>query len=333
MSKPRITVGAFRYDTTDPLFTGEVDVPGVDLDLRTAATLPEIFSRLLVDDEFDLAELGMTFHLRVLAAGRDDFVALPLFPNRVHRHSSIFISVDSGIDSPADLVDKTIGEFGIYSQDSGVWAKGVLMDEHDFDPAANRWIIGGLEKPAEPFTFVPQTRPEGVDIRDADPGQALGPMLERGEIDALFTANVPQAVLDGSPRIRRLFPDYEHVERDWHRRTGIFPIMHTVVVRRRLLEQHPELVQSVYDAFTAAKERTAERYRQMRRLYQVQSMLPWANALEERNRADLGDDWWPYGIAANRDAIEANLRYQHEQGLVQRHWRIPEIFATDYLTT
>ena len=329
----KVIAGAFHYDTTNALFSGEVTVPGVELEMRSGAILPEIFSRLLVDDEFDIAELGMTFYLRVLAAGRSDFIALPLFPNRLHRHSCIFVNVDSAIETPADLGGKTIGEFGIYSQDSGVYAKGVLMDEYGFDPASNTWIIGGLETPAEPFTFAPQTRPKGVDIRDAEPGQTLSAMLERGEIDALFTANVPQAVLDGSPRIRRLFVDYEPVEREWHRRTGIFPIMHTVVVRRRLLEEQPEAVRAVYDGFTAAKEHAADRYRQMRRLFEVQSMLPWANALEERNHAELGDDWWPYGIAGNRTTIEANLRYQHEQGLVDRRWSVEELFAADYLNT
>lgn len=331
MPVPHVIAGSFRYETTDALFSGEVTMPGVDLDMRTGRTLPEIFSRLLVDDEFDVAELGMTFYQRVLAAGRGDFVALPLFPNRVFRHSSVFVNVDSGIDTPADLVGKTIGEFGIYSQDSGVWAKGALMDDHSFDPAANRWVIGGLEQPAEPFTFVPQTRPADVDITDLGPGQALGAMLESGQIDALFTANVPQAVLNGSSQIRRLFVDFEPVERDWYRRTGIFPMMHTVVVRRRLLEQQPETVRAVYDGFVAAKEYAADRYRRMRRLFQVQSMLPWANALEERNHDDLGNDWWPYGITANRVAIEANLRYQHQQGLVDKQWAIEDLFAADYL--
>jgi hypothetical protein len=332
-SKQTVVAGTFRYDTTEALFTGEVTVPGVDLEMRSGRTLPEIFSRALVDDEFDVAELGMTFHQRVLASGRDDFVALPIFPNRVFRHSCIFVSTASGIETPADLVGKTIGEFGIYSQDSGVWAKGVLMDEYGFDPAANRWIIGGLDAPIEPFRFVPQTRPTDLDIRDAGPGEALGTMLDAGEIDALFTANVPQAVLDGSPRIRRLFPNYEPLEREWFRRTGLFPMMHAVVVRRRLLESSPELVHAVYDGFVAAKERAAERYRQMRRLYEVQCMLPWAVALEERNRADLGDDWWPYGISDNHRSIEANLRYQHEQGLVDRRWRVDEFFAAEFLDT
>lgn len=333
MPLPHITAATFRYETTDPLFTGEVTMPGVDLDLRTGRTLPEIFSRLLVDDEFDVAELGMTFHLRVLASGRDDFVAIPLFPNRVYRHSCVYVHAESGIEHPADLVGRTIGEFGIYGQDSGVWAKGILMDDYGFEPAANRWIIGGLEQPAPPFSFVPQSRPSGVDIVDAGPDQALGAMLERGEIDALFTANVPQAVLDGSTRIRRLFPDYEAIERDWHRRTGIFPMMHTIVVRRRLLEQQPEVVRAVYDGFVAAKEHTADRYRRMRRLFEVQSMLPWANALEEQNHTELGEDWWPYGVADNLASIEANLRYHHEQGIVDRRWSVDEFFAADYLNS
>jgi hypothetical protein len=326
-----LIAATYRYDTTDALFTGEVEVPGVDLEMRTGATLPEIFERCLADDEFDVAELGMTFHLRTLAAGRNDFVALPLFPNRVFRHSCVYVNVDSGIETPADLVDKRIGEFGIYGQDSGVWAKGAFMDDTTFDPAANSWVIGGLDQPMRPFGFVPQTRPDGVDIRDAAPDEAIGPMLDRGELDAVFTANVPQVALDGSPNVRRLYVDAETVERDWHRRTGLFPMMHTIVVRRRLLERSPEVVRAVYDGFVAAKEHAADRYRRMRRLFEVQCMLPWALTLEERNRAEFGDDWWPYGVDANRAEIETNLRYQHEQGIVDRQWDAAEFFAPEYL--
>jgi hypothetical protein len=326
-----IIAATYRYDTTDALFTGEVTIPGIDLDMRTGRTLPEIFERCLVDDEFDVAELGMTFHLRALAAGRDDFVALPLFPNRVFRHSCVYVRSDSDIESPAQLVGKRIGEFGIYGQDSGVWAKGAFMDDDVFDPAANSWVIGGLDAPLEPFSFVPQTRPDGVDIRDAGPDEAIAPMLARGELDAVFTANVPQLVLDGDPRVRRLYPDAESVERDWYRRTRLFPMMHTVVVRRRLLERSPEAVRAVYDGFVAAKEHAAERYRRMRRLFEVQCMLPWALTLEERNRAAFGDDWWPYGVTPNRAEIDTNLRYQHEQGIVERRWDAEEFFAPDYL--
>lgn len=332
MTDPRLTIGCFTYDTTAALFDGGVEFDGVDVTMDTAATLPEIFARLVRDDEFDAGELGLTFYLRLLETGLP-FVALPIFPNPVFRHSCVFVNVHSGIDGPGDLAGKTIGEFGTYGQDSGVWAKGILMDEYGFKPEHSRWVIGGLEHPMPPFDFIPHPHPADVEVTRAPEGSTLNAMLAAGEIDALFSANVPQCVLDGSPHVTRLFPDYEPLERDYHRRTGVFPIMHTIVIRRDLLRDRPELAAAVYRAFTWAKDRAADRYRGNRRLYQVQTMVPWLNALVERNSTEFGADWWPYGIAGNRTTLDAYLRYHHEQGLSSRRWRVEEIFAAEFLDT
>jgi hypothetical protein len=330
MDGPKLKIGCFRYETTAALFDGSVAVEGADVSMQTARTIPEIFERMMRDHEFDVSELGLTFYLRTF--GDDSpFIALPAFPNRVFRHSCVFVNADSGITQPSDLVGKTIGEFGMYSQDSGVWAKGILMDEYGFRPERNRWVIGGLDAPAPPFDFVPQTHPADLDVTVAS--EALGPMLEAGEIDALFSANVPQCVLDGSPSVRRLFPDFETVERDYHRRSGIFPMMHTIVIRRDSPAAEPATARAIYRAFVEAKDIAAERYRQGRRIFEAQSMAPWMDALFERNMEQFGEDWWPYGVAANRSALDANLRYQFEQGLVDRLWSPDEIFLAASLDT
>jgi hypothetical protein len=328
MANPTLKVGSGQYDTTRALFDGVVSVQGFDTQMSTARTLPEIFERMIRDQEFDVAELGLTFLLRALehSAGELPYVAIPVFPNRIFRHSCIFVNASSGIEGPKDLVGRTIGEFGIYGQDSGVWAKGALMDDYGFRPEQNRWIIGGLDQPAAPFDFVVHPHPSDVEVDVAPADTSLGEMLQAGDIDALFTANVPQCVLDGSPRIKRLFPDFESIERKYHRRTGIFPMMHTVVISRRLIKAHPGVVGSVYEAFEQSKGIAAEHYRQHERLYQVQTMVPWTNALFERNRAEFGDDWWPYGLDVNRTAIDTYLRYHHEQGLSQRRLRADDIF-------
>jgi hypothetical protein len=327
-----LKIGCFRYETTAALFDRSVTVRGVDVSMETARTIPEIFERMMRGREFDVSELGLTFYLRTF--GEDSpFIAMPGFPNRVFRHSCVFVNTASGINEPSDLVGKTIGEFGMYSQDSGVWAKGILMDEYGFRPELNRWIIGGLDSPMAPFDFVPQTHAADVDVAVAPEGEALGPMLEAGKIDALFSANVPQCVLDGSPSVRRLFPDFEPVERDYHRRTGIFPMMHTVVIRRDSAAAQPAVAREVYRAFVEAKNAAANRYRDGRRIFEVQSMAPWMNALFERNMQQFGEDWWPYGVAANRSALDTNLRYQFEQGLVNRRWTPDEIFLPELLDT
>jgi hypothetical protein len=332
MTNPALTIGCFQYDTTWSLFDGSVSADGIDVTMKTAATLPDIFDRVIRGNEFDVAELGLTFYLRLLETSLP-YVALPIFPNRVFRHSCIFVNVHSGITAPSDLAGRTIGEFGVYGQYSGVWAKGILMDEYGFEPGSNRWVIGGLDRPAAPFDFIPHPHPREVDVTVAPEGKTLGSMLDAGEIDVLFSANVPQCVLDGSPNVARLFPDFEPLERAYYRRTGIFPIMHTIVVRRDLLRNHPGLVHGVYRAFSQAKDAGAERYRQNRRLYEVQTMVPWMNALVERNGQEFPEDWWPYGIAANRTPLDTYLRYHYEQGLSTRRWRIEDVFAPELLDT
>jgi len=332
MTALTLKIGCFQYDTTRSLFDGTVPANSLDRTMKTAATLPEIFERLIRGNEFDVAELGLTFYLRLLESDLP-FVALPIFPNRVFRHSCVFVNTSSGITQPRDLVGKTIGEFGTYGQDSGVWAKGILMDEYGFKPEQNRWLIGGLEHPGVPFDFIPHPHPDNVEVSDAPEGRTLNDMLVAGEIDALFSANVPQCVLDGSPNVARLFPDFEPLERDYHRRTGIFPIMHTIVARRDLLREHPGLAHEIHHVFGAAKEAAADRYRRNRRLYQVQTMVPWMNALIERNNEQFAEDWWPYGISANHVTLETYLRYHYEQGLSSRRWKVEEVFAPQLLDT
>lgn len=169
-----LTISSYLYDTTQALFDGSVDVKGADaLTMTTARTLPEIFERFVRDDQVDVSEFGLTFLLRAREAG-EDYVALPIFPNRVFRHSCVFVSTAGGITHPEQLVDRTIGEFGIYGQDSGVWAKGILMDEYGFRPERNRWVIGGLDHAAPPFGFTTHPHPQDVEITTAEAGQTLG---------------------------------------------------------------------------------------------------------------------------------------------------------------
>jgi 4,5-dihydroxyphthalate decarboxylase len=158
-------------------------------------------------------------------------------------------------------------------------------------------------------------------------------MLEAGEIDALISADVPKCVLENSPKVGRLFSDYETVEKEYYKRTGIFPIMHTVVIRRDLLEQHPELVKFVYQGFCDAKKSAVEEYENGLIFNSMGTMFPWFSKLINEERAVLGTDWWPYGIEANRKALDAILRYHFEQGITERRFSIEDIFARELLTT
>lgn len=328
MTGPALKLATYRYEHTKALFDGRVAVEGFETHLETEGLTSDIF-RNMIEGKYEAAEFGMTYFLRTW--DRDEFVALPIFPNRNFRHSAVFVRADSGIESPADLVGRTIGEFALWGHDPGVWMKGVFADEYGVTPDQSRWVIGGTDFPIPPFDWVPQPVPAGVDVRSAADGQTLGQMLLAGDIDALVSVDVPKEILEGDPRVRRLWVDYEKVERDYYARTGIFPMMHVVAIRRDYLAQHPEVASAIYDAFLAAKNDRAEYYRGLASKQHMAVMTPWFSELFAENRALLGEDWWPYGVTANRTAVDTFLRYAHEQGLVQELLTTEDIFVPSLL--
>ena len=334
MTNARLDIAFWNYDRVQALANGTVRIEGVDAQFHTARIVPEIFEAMIRQRAYDVSELGMTFFLRVI--DNDDlspFVAIPVFPNRAFRHSAIYINNHAGIERPEGLNGKTIGELAVYSHDAGIMPKGILSDEFGFRPETCRWIIGGIDFPMEPVDFIPQPHPKNVDVSIAPKGADLGEMLEKGEIDALISADIPKCVLDRSPNVGRLFKDYVAVERDYFGRTGIFPIMHTVVVTRELAEQQPEVVKAVYKGFCQAKDAMAEQLVKGMTFNNMVTMLPWLTSLIEEDRAVLGDDWWRYGIAANAKAIDAVLRYHHEQGITKGRFTAKDVFVPYLLDT
>ena len=328
-----LDIAFWNYDRTRALSDGRVSIKGVDARFHTARIVPEIFEAMIRQRAYDVSELGLTYFLRTFADGPSPFLAIPVFPNRAFRHSAIYVSAASGIRQPGDLVERTVGELALYGHDAGVMLKGILSDEFGFRPERNRWIVGDIDFPMDPIDFVPHARPAGVDVTTVPKGADLGVMLEAGEIDALISADVPRCVLEGSPKVHRLFPDCEAVERDYYRRTGIFPIMHTVVVTRELAEQAPDVVRAVYEGFCGAKAAEVAELTRAMTFNNMATMVPWLTDLLARDRALLGQDWWPYGIARNRAAIDAVLRYHHEQGLTARRLTVEEVFVSDLLDT
>lgn len=181
MSDLKIKIGCSHYDYTRALFDGTVKIEGVAASFESADTVSEIFERMLRQRAFDVSELGLTFYLRTLDFEDPLFIALPVFPNRQFRHSAIFINKSSGIDRPQDLAGKTVGEFGMYGHNAGVWPKGILSDEHGVTPEQCRWVIGASDWYMPPYDFVPQPHPANVDVTSVPQGKALGPMLEAGD--------------------------------------------------------------------------------------------------------------------------------------------------------
>lgn len=329
--RTKLRIAANGYEHVEAVFDGRVPIDGVDASFASAPLVSDIF-RDMVEGRYDVAELGLTYFLRTLDVEDAPFLALPIFPARHFRHSSVFVHTDAGIEGPQDLVGKTIGEFALFGNDAGVWLKGIFADEYGVTPEQSRWVIGGTNHAIPAFDWIPLPVPDGVDVRHAPDGEPLGAMLESGEIDALISIDVPQSLRDGSTRIARLFPDYETVERDYYRRTGIFPQMHVVAVRKELAAD-TDLLRSVYRAFVEAKNLTQEKYRRGAEKQHMTVVHPWFSKLFEENRALLGEDWWPYGLAANRRAIDTFLRYHHEQGLSARLLESEDIFVPALLDT
>ena len=326
-----LRVAVYGYEHTAALLDGRVPIDGVDATFETASLVSDIF-RGTVERRYDVSEYGLTYFLRTFDLEDSPFLALPIFPNRNFRHSSVFVNTAAGIGEPRDLAGRTIGEFALFGHDPGVWIKGIFSDEYGLTPDRSRWVIGGTDHPIPPFDWVPQPVPYGVDVRHAAEGRTLGAMLEDGEIDALISVDVPRSLLNGSSRIARLFPDYETVERDYYRRTGIFPIMHIVAVPRELAAR-TELMTSIYRAFCQAKEIVQEEHRQGAAKQHMGVVTPWFSKHLEENRALLGEDWWPYGLAANRKALDTFLRYHYEQGLSKRLLTSEDIIVPALLDT
>jgi 4,5-dihydroxyphthalate decarboxylase len=322
-----LTLACAAYDRTLALALGDVRPAGIDL---TYLRLPveEIFWRMTRHGEFDAAEMSMSSYLIRRSRGDEGVVALPAFPSRFFRHSCIWINA-AGIQRPEDLVGKRVG-VPEYQMTAAVWTRGFLEDDYAVRPADVRWYQGGLEHPGR-VEKLPIQSP-GVEITPIRSDQTLSAMLASGELEAVAAPRPPSS-FDGV-HVRRLFPDFRTVEADYFRRTGIFPIMHTVVVRREVLERHPWVARSLYDAFCTAKDRAMLELSHSAAAPNASVLsvsLPWLIAEVEATRALMGDDYWPYGLEPNRTTLEALARYSHAQGLAARLVPVEELFAPSTL--
>jgi 4,5-dihydroxyphthalate decarboxylase len=316
-----ITIACGNYDRTRAILDGRVKVEGC-----AVTYLPlypeEIFHRAFRFQEFDVSELSFSSYIRTVAAGTSAYVGIPAFVSRIFRHSGIYIRADAGIRSPADLKGKRIGlpENQITAV---VWMRGMMQHEYGVLPAEIHWRSGGQEQPGRQER-TPLKPIRGLDLQPIGPDQTLVGMLKAGELDALFTARAPSSFLAGEPHIARLFPNTREAEKAYYQKTGLFPIMHLVGIRKALVQQYPWLPVSVYKAFCEAKELA------MVDLLDVNALmvtLPWLEAETKETMATMGRDFWKYGVHENTAEIEALCQYAFEQGLVDRKVGVEELFA------
>ena len=325
MSKLKLTLGCWNYDRTRALMDGAVQADGIDLNYLNMP-VEETFFRMLRHREFDVAEMSLSSYAVSLFSEARPFIAIPVFPSRFFRHSSIYVNADSGIREPADLIGKRVGN-PEYQMTAPVWIRGILADHYDVPVDSVTYYTGGEEEPDRPEKLKLDL-PPGIRIKRIGAGQTLSRMLHDGEIDALQTARMPSSFLKGDGRVRRLFENYVEVERDYYRQTRIFPIMHTVVIRRDVYEANRWVAQSLMKAFIEAQRRT---YEDLHETAALKTMLPWLTAHVEEARREMGEDFWPYGFEKNRETLRTFLRYSFEQGLSKRQLEPAELFAPEAL--
>lgn len=325
MSKLKMTLGCWNYDRTSALLDGRVQPDGVEL---TYLNLPveETFFRMVRHREFDVAEMSLSSYVMSLFRPDRPFVAIPIFVSRAFRHSSIFIHADSGIREPQDLIGRAVGA-PEYQLTACVWIRGLLADDYGVPVDAVTYHTGGEEEPGRPEKQVLQV-PDRIRIQRIRDDQTLASMLAQGEIAALHSPRVPSTLGDGTGPVRRLFEDFLTVERDYFRRTRIFPIMHVVAIRREVYENARWVAQSLYKAFSLAQRAT---YADLAETAALKVMLPWLPAHLAAVRREMGHDYWPYGLDANRHVLETFLRYHFEQGLSPELVTPERLFAPETL--
>jgi 4,5-dihydroxyphthalate decarboxylase len=316
-----LSLAVCDYDRTRAIFDGRAPVEGCDI---TAVPLEpeEAFHRAFKFAEFDISEISLSSYIMTTARGDAHYVAIPAFVSRLFRHSGIYVRSDRGIAEPRDLRGKTIG-LPEYQITANVWIRGILKDEYGVTPADIKWRRGGVEDPGRDERATIKLPPE-IDLAAIPVDRTLSDMLAAGELDGLISARAPSCFLRGAPHVARLFPDYPATEEAYFRKTGIFPIMHAIGIRRALVERHPWLAVSVYKAFLKAKDLCMHELGQIGHLA---TSLPWSVAEYDRLRRVMGEDFWSYGVDSNRHVLETLARYSHDQGLSVRRLPVDEMFV------
>jgi 4,5-dihydroxyphthalate decarboxylase len=329
MSNPiPLTLASLAYDRTNALSTGEVAVAGASLNFITLQHPRDIFDRMAGGAEFDASELSLSEYICRYSAGRRDLVAIPAFPSRAFRHGFVAVNTRT-VGAPADLNGGGGRRIGVqlYTMTAAVWIRAVLKAS-GVDLGSVTWVQGSMESGdahGRP-SAMPLTGPGagGVTIVQNTSGKSLSQLLEDGEIDATIGADLP-GCLGKAEHVRRLFPDFKEVEKQYYRETGIFPIMHTVVIRRELVDRHPWLATSLFNALNDSKEVARIR---MRFLDALRYMLPWMAAeLDEIDEVFEGGDPFVYGVEPNRKTLEALVEALYDQSMISTKPSVDELFA------
>lgn len=309
MSGLNLTLACGAYDRTKPVAEGKVIPEGIDLNYMELEP-EELFWRMAQYSEFDASEFSLAAYLTLRGRDDDRFVGIPVFPSRMFRHSAVFINTEAGIEKAEDLKGKRIG-VPDYTMTAPVWIRGIFQHDHGVKPTDVKWFTGGLNSPGR-LQRIEVKWPKELEISHIGNEKTLSDMLEKGEIDALIGARQPKSYDEGSPKVAPLWPDYHTVEMDYFERTGIFPIMHLIVIKKEIYERHPWVAVSLFKAFSRAKAMCQEK---IFTLSAPKYMVPGVEKLYKDIVAKMGLDYWSYGYEPNRKVLETFAQYIYEQSM------------------
>ena len=322
----KLKVAGYDMDRLKGIVNGSVPIEGCEVEFHKIGIGDANTAAFSGAGTYDITEIGI--HPFMLAYANDDFrdyTLIPIFPIRTFRHKSIFVHSDRGINKPEDLIGRKIGTPG-YSSTSLTWIRGMLQDEYGVKPEDIEWVLSNKDSSADAagkISAEEQVVPEGISASVGPAGMDESDLLLSGEVDALFHAAEPKAFVQGNPLIKRLFSDSKQTEQDYYKKTGIFPIMHVVAIKTELVEKYPWLPKAVFEAYSKAK---TQHYAALKKIGWAYSSLPWFAQEFEETKKLMGENFWPYGIEANRKTLETLFRYSYEQGLSNQLLSIEDLF-------
>jgi 4,5-dihydroxyphthalate decarboxylase len=319
MSKVQLSIAMGDYDRTRALFDGRVQIDGVD-PVYMLLSPEEMFFRAMRSQDFDVTELSLSSYLVKHSKGECPYVAIPVFLSRAFRHTSIYVRKDR-IKRPEDLKGKRVG-LPEYQLTANVWARSILQDDYGVRPEDITWVRGGIETPGRPEK-IKLDLPANVHVEPARDGTTISELLDRGEIDGFIGPRPPSGQALKNPDIGWLFDDPTAVAKDYYRRTGVFPIMHVVGIRKELAERHAWLPGALLKAFTQSKTAALEL---LADTSATKVTLPFVEEQLKAARQTMGEDYWSYGVAAARKTLETFVRHHHSQGLSARLVSVDELF-------
>ncbi|QGZ57538.1 ABC transporter substrate-binding protein [Paraburkholderia acidiphila] len=320
MSKLQLSIAVGNYDRIRPLVDGDVQIEGVD-PVFMLQDPEEIFFRAFRHADYDVCELSLSSYSVKTAAGTSPYIAVPVFPSRAFRHTSIYVRADRGIECPEDLKGKRIG-VPEYQLTANVWVRLFLEEDYGVKASDVTWVRGGYEDASRVEKITLQL-PDDVTLETAPAGRTISELLADGEIDAVIGPRAPSCFDRGHPQVKYLFDDPHKTAADWYTRTGLFPIMHTLGVRKTLAERHPWLPGALMKAFEKSKALALTR---LSDTSATKITLPFVEDQLRAARKLMGEDFWSYGFAKNEHVVNCFLERHHAEGLSNRRLEARELF-------